>query len=65
MKLKTNSGAAKRMRFTKKGKIKRSRARRRHLLTVGKTESRKRHLRKAAYVESSEAHRMRRLMPYG
>lgn len=65
MKIKTNSGAAKRLRFTKKGKMKRSRAGRRHLLTVGKTKSHKRHLRKGAYVGPSEAHRMRRLMPYG
>ena len=65
MKLKTNSGAKKRFRFTKKGKIKRKKAGLRHLLTSVKSRGRKRKLRKPALVSSAEAHRMRRLMPYG
>ena len=65
MKLKTNSGAKKRFRFTKKGKIKRKKAGLRHLLTSAKSKGRKRKLRKPALVSSAEAHRMRRLMPYG
>ncbi len=51
-KLKTNSGAKKRFKLTKNGKVKRSNACKRHLL-VGKTTKRKRHLRKATIEATS------------
>lgn len=63
-KLKTNKGAAKRFRFTKKGKLKKRNAGRQHILG-NKTRKRKRHLRKAGYLSAIDAKRMRRLMPYG
>ncbi len=63
--LKTNSGAKKRFKLTKSGKIKRKRAGLRHLLTTGKTPKQKDNLRKGAYVGPAEYHRMRRLLPYG
>jgi large subunit ribosomal protein L35 len=63
-KLKTHSGAAKRFKKTKKGKIKRARAGRRHLLG-NKSPSQKRKLRSAAYVESTHDVHMQQLLPYG
>ncbi len=63
-KLKTNKSAAKRFRFTKKGKIKKRTAGRGHILGQ-KTRKRKRHLRKPAYLSSRAARAIRRLLPYG
>lgn len=63
-KLKTRKALAKRFKFTKKGKIKRSRSFRRHILTK-KTGKRKRALRKAALVSKSQVKMVKRLMPYG
>jgi len=63
-KLKTNRSAAKRFRFTKKGKIKKRNAMRGHLLT-GRATKRKRHLRKAGYVHATQTKQIRRLLPYG
>jgi large subunit ribosomal protein L35 len=63
MKLKTNRGAAKRFKLTASGKIKRSRAYRRHILTT-KTHKRKRQLRKATLVAPTDAKGIRRLLPY-
>lgn len=65
MKLKTNSGAKKRLKLTKKGKIKRKRAGLRHLLTTAKSSGRKRKLRKATFVSDADAAKVRRLLPYG
>lgn len=63
-KLKTNKGAAKRFKITKKGKIKKRTAGRGH--TLGKkTRKRKRKLRKSGYLSSSDTKRIRRLLPYG
>ncbi|MGH9460427.1 MAG: 50S ribosomal protein L35 [Vicinamibacteria bacterium] len=59
MKLKSHRGAAKRMRRTASGKIKRSHAYAGHILT-DKTRGRKRRLRKAALVAKADA---RRLLP--
>ncbi len=64
-KLKTKSGLKKRFRFTKKGKIKRKKNNLRHLLTTAKSSKRKRHLRQGTYVSDADAHRIRRMMPYG
>ena len=58
-KLKTHSGAKKRFKMTKKGKIKRAQAFRRHILN-----KRKRLLRKAAYVHGTNLKALRLLMPY-
>ena len=63
-KLKTNKGAAKRFRFTKKGKIKFGHAFAGHLLSC-KSRKRKRRLRKATFVGHTEAHKFRSMLPYG
>ena len=62
-KMKTNRAAAKRMRATGSGKIRRSRAGKRHMMR-GKSARRLRKLRKHALVATPELHRMRRLLPY-
>ena len=62
-KLKTHSGAKKRFKMTKKGKIKRAQAFRRHILNK-KSTKRKRLLRKAAYVHGTNLKALRQLMPY-
>jgi large subunit ribosomal protein L35 len=64
IKLKTNSGAKKRFRLTKDGKVKRANASKRHLLE-NKTTKRKRHLRKANVVSEAELKRVKKMMPYG
>ncbi len=63
-KLKTRKALAKRFKFTKKGKIKRSRSFKSHILTK-KTGKRKRGLRKASLVSKSQVKMVKRLMPYG
>ena len=60
-KMKTNRSAAKRFRMTARGKIRRSQAYARHILTK-KTRKRKRGLRHPALVASVDARRMRRLI---
>ncbi|MDD5537674.1 MAG: 50S ribosomal protein L35 [Candidatus Omnitrophota bacterium] len=62
--LKTNKSVAKRIRRTGRGKLKRTRAFRGHILTK-KTRKRKRQLRRAAFVSASDAGRIRRMLPYG
>ncbi|MFA5039149.1 MAG: 50S ribosomal protein L35 [Candidatus Omnitrophota bacterium] len=62
--LKTNKSVAKRIKRTAKGKYKRSRAFKGHILTK-KTSKRKRHLRKLALVSKTETRRIRRMLPYG
>lgn len=62
--LKTNKSVAKRVQFTGRGKIKRSRANKGHILTK-KTRKRKRGLRKAKLVSPSDFKRIRRMLPYG
>lgn len=63
-KLKTNRSAAKRIFRTGKGKFKRTRAYKGHLLT-NKSHRRKRNLRKAALVDRTELQKVRRMLPYG
>ena len=63
-KLKTNKSAKKRLKLTKRGKVKRSRSGRRHLLSA-KSSNRKRKLRKHAIVEGKEAKIIKKLLPYG
>ncbi len=62
--LKTNRSVAKRFKFTRKGKIKRARAYKGHILTK-KKRKRKRHLRRPALVSSKDTKSIRRLLPYG
>lgn len=63
-KLKTNKSAKKRFKLTKKGKLKRFKAGRRHLLT-SKSSDRKRHMRKGVLVEGCQAKAIKKLLPYG
>lgn len=61
-KMKTNRGAAKRVRRTGKGKLRRMRAYKSHILTK-KSRKRKRRLRSATLVSSADERRLRRLLP--
>lgn len=61
-KMKTQRGAAKRLRKTAGGKIKRAKAFRRHILTK-KAPKRKRQLRSGSYVHPSDVGRMLLLLP--
>jgi large subunit ribosomal protein L35 len=63
-KMKTKRGAAKRFRTTARGKIKRSRAFKRHILT-SKSTKRKRHLDVDTTVSRSDRRRIREMLPYG
>ena len=62
-KMKTNKGAAKRLKRTASGKLKRRKAYKSHILTK-KNQKRKRHLRKAGLVDKADEKRMNRLLPY-
>ena len=62
-KLKSNRGAAKRLKVTGSGKIKYHKAGASHLLT-GKTTKRKRNLRKSVLLDKREITNMKRLLPY-
>jgi len=62
-KIKTHSGASKRFKVTKSGKVKRSHANKNHILTK-KSTKRKRGLRKAAYLTPADEMTARRLVPY-
>ena len=63
-KLKTKRGAVKRFRLTASGKVKRSHAFKRHILTSKRTK-RKRHLDMEAFVSKADARRIREMFPYG
>jgi len=62
-KLKTHSGAKKRFSLTKSGKVKRSHAFKRHILTKKSTKL-KRGLRKSTIVDSTNAKVIKLLIPY-
>ena len=62
-KLKTNRAAAKRFKATASGKLKRSKANRRHILGKKNTK-RKRGLRQAGYVDKTNEAQMKRMLPY-
>ena len=62
-KMKTNRGAAKRFKITAGGKIKRSRAFARHILT-SKSTKRKRGLRRPALTSSVDTGALKKLLPY-
>ena len=63
-KLKTKSGAAKRLKLTKNGKAKYGRARKRHLLE-SKSSKRKRQARNSSYVSDSFSTAIKQMLPYG
>jgi large subunit ribosomal protein L35 len=63
IKLKSNRGAAKRLKVTGSGKLKRYKAFASHLLT-GKTTKRKRNLRRSVLVDKRDLKNMKRLLPY-
>lgn len=63
-KIKTNRATAKRFRFTASGRVKRSQANKRHILTK-KSADRKRDLRGTAMVADVDVPNIRRLLPNG
>jgi large subunit ribosomal protein L35 len=63
-KMKTHRGAAKRLKATGTGRLKRHKANKSHILTK-KTQKRKRRLRKADLVSKNDHKRVKRLLPYG
>ena len=62
-KMKTNKAAAKRFKVTGTGKLKRSKAYKRHILTK-KTTKTKRNLRKPALVDATNVKMMKKILPY-
>jgi large subunit ribosomal protein L35 len=62
-KMKTHRGAAKRFKKTGSGKLKRSKAFRRHILTK-KSAKTKRNLRQATVVSEGDMKRIATLLPY-
>jgi large subunit ribosomal protein L35 len=62
-KMKTHRGAAKRVKKTGSGKLKRSKAFTSHILTK-KSSKRKRGLRQSTLVSESDMKRVRTLLPY-
>lgn len=64
-KLKTHSGAKKRFKLTKNGKVKRAHAYKRHQLGNSiKGPKRKRGLRKATYADKTNVKAIKLLLPY-
>jgi large subunit ribosomal protein L35 len=63
-KMKTHRGAAKRLKRTGTGRLKRHKANKSHILTK-KTTKRKRRLRKSDLVAKSDEKRLNRMLPYG
>ena len=62
-KLKTHTGAKKRFKLTKNGKVKRAHAYKSHILNK-KSMKRKRGLRKAAYADKTNVAAIKLLVPY-
>ena len=62
--MKTHKGAAKRFKKTGTGKIKRSKAFKRHILT-SKPSKRKRKLGQSTPVAASDVHHVKAMLPYG
>lgn len=63
-KLKTHKGAAKRVRLTGTGKVKRGHSHARHILT-SKSTKRKRHLDIDVMVSKADEKGVKRMLPYG
>ena len=62
-KMKTHKGAAKRLKVTGSGKIKRAKAYKSHILTK-KSSKRKRNLRKAGLISKGDYKRIKKVIPY-
>ena len=62
-KIKTHSGAKKRFKLTKNGKVKRAHAYKSHILNK-KTTKRKRNLRQAAVVDVTNVAKVKKMIPY-
>ncbi|GAA0241542.1 50S ribosomal protein L35 [Metaclostridioides mangenotii] len=62
-KMKTHRGAAKRLKKTGSGKLKRAKAYKKHILTK-KSAKRKMNLRKSTLVSDGDAKRIAQLLPY-
>lgn len=62
-KIKTHSGAKKRFKLTKNGKVKRAHAYKSHILNK-KTTKRKRNLRKVTVADSTNQANIKKLIPY-
>ena len=62
-KMKTSRAAAKRFKVTGTGKLKRSKAYKRHILTK-KSAKTKRNLRKAGLVDATNVKTMKKVLPY-
>ncbi len=62
-KIKTHSGAKKRFKLTKSGKVKRGHAYRSHILTK-KTTKIKRGFRKNAYADKTNTAAVKNMLPY-
>ena len=62
-KIKTHSGAKKRFKLSKNGKVIRAHANKSHILNK-KTTKRKRGLRKSAVTDVTNARQAKRLIPY-
>ena len=62
-KIKTNRAAAKRFKKTGTGKVVRSKAYKRHILTK-KSQKRKRNLRKATIMDQTNVKNMKKILPY-
>ena len=62
--MKTHRGAAKRLKITGSGRLKRHKANHSHILTK-KNRKRKRRLRAPDLVDKSNEKQMKRLLPYG
>ncbi len=62
-KMKTSRSAAKRFKLTGTGKLKRSKAYKRHILTK-KTPKNKRNLRKPAMTDDTNVKNMKKILPY-
>ena len=62
-KIKTHSGAKKRFKLTKNGKVKRAHAYKSHILNK-KSTKRKRNLRKSAVADRTNVATLKKLIPY-
>ena len=62
-KIKTSRAAAKRFKKTGTGKVVRSEAYKRHILTK-KSQKRKRNLRKATIMDQTNVKNMKKILPY-
>lgn len=63
-KMKTRKSAAKRVRFTASGKVRRAQANRRHLLSH-RSSKRKRNLGRGELVSKADQEQFKRLLPWG